>query len=210
MKPPVARILRLALFAAIFFAMALIPLAARANMLQETFTITVSSAATLVSGNNLFYAAASVAQFNSTLGTLTSISISVTGSGTWTSTASPQNGVQEILGGSPGGLIAATTSPFTTPGSINLNLTSSSSMSFELSEFTGTGTLMPFLNIYDLNTTGVDTFETNGDGLSDTLTYNYTPAVPTPTPEPSSFVLLGTAILFGFGWVWVERRRGLA
>jgi Na+-transporting NADH:ubiquinone oxidoreductase subunit NqrB len=84
------RTVRLGLIAAAVGAAVLAP-AARADTITENFTITISPAATISTGNNVF-AGTSVAQFNPANGTLTSMSMSLTGSASWTSTSAPSEG----------------------------------------------------------------------------------------------------------------------
>jgi hypothetical protein len=159
----------------------------RADMITQNFTITVSPAAPLAAGDNLFVA--SLSKFNPANGTLTAVSVSERGSGTWTSTStSPQITPFIYLGQNTGGEF------LTTPGSIDLNGTAGFPASLIPPQFTGIGSVMVGLNVVDGSQTPfTDTFETGQGGLSGTLTYTFTPN--TAVPEPSTLTLLGLGSL---------------
>src|SRR5262249_41389199 len=81
------RTVRSGLIAAAVGAAVLAP-AARAGTITENFTITISPAATLSFTSFNAFAGTSAAQFNPANGMLTSITMSLTGSASWTSTSS--------------------------------------------------------------------------------------------------------------------------
>src|SRR4029077_20445980 len=112
-------------------------------------------------------------------GTLTSMSMSLTGSASWTSTSiTPSLGIAAQVSF----IDAFVPQMISTPGTmISINLPSSGSVTdpVGLAAFTGTGTLPTLLLITDFSVQpSIDTFATNGS-FSGTLTYTFA-TVPRP------------------------------
>ena len=177
--------------------------AARAGTITENFTITISPAATISTSNNDF-AGTSVAQFNPANGTLTSMSMSLTGSASWTSTSrTPSLGIAAQVSF----IDAFVPQTISTPGTmILINLPSSGPITdpVGLAAFTGTGTLPTQLLITDFSgQPSTDTFATNGS-FSGTLTYTFA-AVPGPIAGAGlpGLILAGGGLL---GWWWRRRK----
>ena len=178
--------------------------AARAGTITENFTITINPAATLSFTSNNDFAGTSVAQFNPANGTLTSMSMSLTGSASWTSTSlTPSLGIAAQVSFIDG-FVPQTIS---TPGTmILINLPSSGPITdpVGLAAFTGTGTLPTQLLITDFSgQPSTDTFATNGS-FSGTLTYNFAD-VPGPIAGAGlpGLILAGGGLL---GWWWRRRK----
>ena len=179
--------------------------AARAGIITEPFTITVSPAATLSSTSNNDFPGTSVAQFNPANGTLTSMSMSLTGSASWTSTSrTPSLGIAAQVSF----IDAFVPQIISTPGPmIPINLPPGGGPitdPFALAAFTGTGTLPTQLLITDFSgQPSTDTFATNGS-FSGTLTYTFA-AVPGPIAGAGlpGLILAGGGLL---GWWWRRRK----
>jgi hypothetical protein len=142
------------------------------------------------------------AQFDTSLGTLDSVTVEF--SGTLESEDAIVNTVFSGLtaNNEPSStiLVTGTGGVPADPGATN-TITADGTFSSDLSYFEGTGTTTLALEF--LSKGVADTYGTTG-----TITYNYTPAVVTPppaaTPEPSSLALLGSGVL---GLAGVVRRR---
>jgi hypothetical protein len=181
-------------FAALAFGIAallllLSPAPAKANSISETFTITVSSPQTL--GSILDVTSSSFAQFNPSLGTLTEVQSTLTGTGTWAGTGTVF--ITNLLTASPVNEVISNSQTFFTLGAITFSISGADSFPFDLSVFSGTGTTDVRLSLNSDRST--DTFMTDGT-LTGTITYDYTPAA---TREPSSLALLATGLL-GFAF----------
>jgi hypothetical protein len=174
----------------------------RADTITENFTITIGPPAVILTfgPNNDFFA--SVPQFNPANGTLTSVSMSLSGSGTWFSNSglqpilfalgTVQNSNQNITG----------SEGFIFPGVITINVSGSDSDSGLLGLVTGTGSLMAGLQLQDdSQQPSTDTFQTSVGGIAGTLTYTFT------TPEPASLTLFGISALGVLGYAWRKRKR---
>jgi hypothetical protein len=92
---------------------------------------------------------------------------------------------------------------FTSQGTINIDLSGSTTTATELSDLTGIGETLEGLNNIDTNSGGVFARAQ----LDGTITYDYMPPAPPPVPEPMSITLLGTALL-GLGAIGRHRGRG--
>ena len=175
--------------AAVMGLIALVPIAARANTITQDFIVAISGR------DSRDFLTSSFDKFNPSLGTLTSISQTLTGSTIWTA---PPTAIMFMTLFTTGAI-----QTFSRPGRIAIDISGSTTRSSALTELTGTGQFSDTLISHDINSTG--SFATAV--LDGTITYDYTPAVPPPVPEPMSITLLGTGLL-GLGAISRHRRRG--
>ncbi len=189
---------------------------ARAGVITQNFTVTVSPAANLdvshAEADAFFPASAPAAQFNPAEGTLTSVSMSLTGAVTY-SLSGPGSAladkITEISVRAAGINFAEQDQSQT--GQINLNLAGSvprlgTPASFALPPFIGTGSVTPGLFVFARPLCEMSCTATFGtvSPLSGTLTYTFTPAV-SAVPEPTSGLVL-LAGLAGLGMALRTRR----
>ncbi len=175
-----------------------LPAAARADAITESFKITAGLGSTIPAA----FSSSSFALFNSADGTLNSVEVTLKGSASWTATTSAtlDTGFYFSALGFIGG-----EQEFSTPGAISIDMSLTTSTSNDLEAFTGTGSGVIELEA-ELSPDGVSgSFQTVG-ALSGTVTYNYTP---TAVPEPGSLAMLATGLgVFGLiGFAGVTRRR---
>jgi hypothetical protein len=141
------------------------------------------------------------AKFDTSLGTLDSITIHLTGDA---DAAGDIGGGGSFLSGmgagnEPDNVLIHGSGGTSSEGSFDISV--NATFSSDLSYFEGTGTSTVDL-IFSGSYIDISTKSTSG-----TITYNYTPTVVTPpaaTPEPSSLALLGSGVL---GVAGVVRRR---
>ncbi|MGH9435918.1 MAG: hypothetical protein ACRD06_07955, partial [Terriglobia bacterium] len=122
--------LTLALIAGV---MILTPLALRADSITETFTSGLSPSGTTLPATPI---PSGLSLFNPAQGTLTGISVTISGTATWASTSSSPlllAYIDSITG------LNSTSQRFNTPGSINISVTGTSTSNPALALFTGTG-----------------------------------------------------------------------
>jgi hypothetical protein len=193
-KTAVKTAMGLALAASLF-----LTVGARAATITQSFTLTVSPAATLPSGDPAF-ASSPFAEFNPADGTLTGISATLTGKGTWDAqtpfdlllAALAFNGTHEEV--APGRNFNSND-----PGSQTISLDFSGTDDFgpDLSLLTGTSTTV--LDLVFFGEPG-DTVATSTAGLAGSITYDYA-----PVPEPATWATM-LAGFFSLGAVLRRRR----
>jgi hypothetical protein len=184
----IRRIRSLAAFAALAAILAVG--SAGASTLTQSFTETIPS------GTAIPYQSipSGLSLFNTADGTLTGITITISGPLTWT--ASPALLIADLYNFTN----AASGASFTTPGTDTLSLTGTSTSASVLDLFEGQG----FYNgdlLQLSNPAPGATGTVSSSGLLTTVTYDYTPAA---TPEPASLMLFGTGLL---GLVAIIRRK---
>ncbi len=169
--------------------------AAHADTIVETFSVS----GTAVENDSGAYGidSTAIADFNTSLGTLNSITIVLSGEAT-----NIDGGINQLLnivsGSAVQEVLLRGSGATPTNGLFAISADGSSSDSSFLGLFEGSGTQELVLNLKGTATIAAD-------GVTGTLTYNYTPLPITVTPEPSSFALLGTGLLGVAGGVMRKR-----
>ena len=188
---------RLAL-AALTLALVSAPAAAHADTMTSPEAFTASGNAVLLVDKSYGVASSSFSLFNTSLGTLNSISFSLSG----TALVAPNGPIplgDIFVNVDPANSIGdgfPTNDADGLPGDTLMLAASRMNSTFDLRYFEGAGNGDFVLEF---------TEPTSNVSANGTVTYNYTPAAPVAvTPEPSSFALLGTGIL---GMAGVLKRR---
>ena len=130
--------------------------------------------------------------FDPSLGTLTSVTATLTGSYTSDTGAGYTEATSVLLAPSGNSLyLVSANTPNDFGGIISLSGSGTSTNSFALASLTGLGTKQL---VYAFSDMGIPESDSSS-GLTGTLVYTYTPAAPSPIPEPSSLMLLGTGVI---------------
>ena len=152
-------------------------------------------------GTSSFAPNLSVSQFNPTEGTLTSVSVGLSGS--YTTTVPPQSESLLLVEASASELFFSTTQDESSSGMYSFTDSASKSDPTVLQYFTGTSTSVVSLFFDELGNP-----EDTSNGFSATVTYTFTPAtIVQATPEPSGLLLLGTSLVGLAGASWRSWRR---
>jgi hypothetical protein len=185
---------------------------AHADTITQTQTYSIATQ-TMISSEN--FPGAFFSNFNPSMGTLTSMTISLTGSATVTAYLNdPSTDIDGVsfsdfednsgIGfGLTGPITGITSSP---SGLIDFNVSQADTFASDLAAFTQPGsTNLSFILVNQYGIINQDTFpvQVNTSALTETITYNYIPSVISPAPEPSSIALLTT----GLGSLGFFRRR---
>lgn len=198
----------------------------------STFAATVSYSSTFPSTQTDFSSPLAIQQFDPTLGSLTSLSITLAGSATGTGTLKNNNTttksytvnlandltltdplsntLAEILPLFSASIsVAGNGGTGTASGTGTATVTNAYSDVPTLLEFTGVGSLSA--NIAGSGASGfsgasnTNFSATTASGGTVSITYNYTPTVVTGTPEPATMGLLGSALL-GLGFLKFRKK----
>lgn len=177
--------------------------AAHAAEITQTVTLTPSGSDTNVTNGHVFTVfsdAVDFSQFNSTLGTLTSATLSWSGTGSLSVSGNLEG--QAIMSYQTSS-DTETWNIFGGTTTVDFSISSTSPETLALAGLTGSGTVAEgaFDETFQ-NTGGLfpDSYATGSTSGTFTLTYDYTPLGPPPpppsaTPELSSFTYLFTALL---------------
>ena len=188
-------------------ALTLVLVSAPAASYADTFTASFTTGPFSYTGREPVQSTPiSVEGFNPALGTLNSISASVSGSYTTTILPDHDSDFNVNLESGPNngeGILSTLQFEFLSGTYTIAGQTQNDTDPYLKNLFTSAGTVQFYFNYYDA-LAGSDSNATP-NGLSGLVTYNYTPAAPIAvTPEPSSLALLGTGIL---GVAGVLRKR---
>ena len=166
-----------------------------AATITQTFTVSPFEFEQTLGGAN--YDTSSFNQFNSALGTLDSITATLTGSGAWyVSVGGPDYLLLDLEATNTNSInlqeievdeTAAQSEPVT------VDISGTDSTAGDLTAYVGTGTEDLVLNVDISNYGVIDTFTTTS-ALTGTITYNYTPGA-TAIPEPGTLPAFAAAIL---------------
>jgi hypothetical protein len=208
--------------AAAFFTLAagmliVAPVSAVADTVAFNFTIGLSGSgggAALLGPSALTFNSSAFSLFDPKLGTLNSVSETVTGSLTWTTGRK-----FELSGGQSGAFGATLKVSDDTAAQTFRSFTSSpqiigidvSGTETDLLAFTGTGTTTTYFSLVGTGTTGQTVSAATLEG---TLTYDYTPApagIPTSAavPEPSTWAMMVVGFA-GLGYAALRRKHSRA
>jgi hypothetical protein len=164
-------------------------LAARAGTITENFSASGTAAFNSTGGDGID--TTSFADFDTSRGTLNSITIDLGGEATNTSAfpnafllVTSESDLNEFLVQGQGSIPDS--------GQFAISADGTDSYGPDMLYFEGSGTQELVLDFFGSATIA-------SDGVTGTLTYNYTPLDTTATPEPSSFALLGAGLLGAAG-----------
>jgi hypothetical protein len=164
----------------------------RANVITENYTIAIPSGSL---ASNPFDGS-SITLFNPSLGTLTSVTDTLTGAATWDSMTTTGGNLTMTFTDLPSGQSSSqsfTCGPGPLVCPINIDLTVTTPSTF-LSNWLGTTPITPSVINSAGSITGIpaDTLSATTP-LSGTVAFTYTPAT-APAPEPSSLAILAAAL----------------
>ncbi len=186
-------------------AIPLIAAGAQAATITQSFTLTISPAATLYSFDYNAFASSPFAEFNPADGRLTGISATLTGDATLVDVQPHFDFVDASLVFAFSGeeVVPDPTFASTNPGmrTISFALSGLDSYQQDFAFVTGTSTTV-FDLVFDDIYSG-DTVATSMSGLTGSITYDYRPAGAVPEPASWAMMLAG---FFGLGTVLRRRR----
>jgi PEP-CTERM motif len=177
---------------------------AAAQTITQDFTVDVSGDMLGV-GEGAFFDSTSFSLFNPSLGTLTEITLTLTGSTAWQSPP-PSPGLDATLfvAFQTGGSGEGGSQMFTTPGPINIDITGTiTDDPVFFQEYIGAGTRTTTVGISS-NVTEASISTATLDGA---ITYTYTPGPqPSTIPEPSTWAMMSLGFA-GIGFVGYRQTR---